>query len=201
LLQQAICYHGTTAYSATQIVQSQTFLPSQSDALRLGEGAYFFLSGKDVDYAAKCAREFQRFKYSKNQTRGPEYAVLSCEVIYDDDTILDLCDPEVVPLFHYCRHSVAKLKMQQDPLYTYEKPEHLDAAAILLLKDISPISVVKSMQYFGLLANEDQIKMKRAQKSFVANIIMVCVDTNRGKIQNIKIVERGNFNEEYQGAV
>lgn len=80
-------YHGTTDSSAEQIIAQQYFRPSNKDFEWLGFGVYFFA------YKSH-AKEWANREVQKDKNIGKLPVVLSATLIYEEDQLLDLDDPE-----------------------------------------------------------------------------------------------------------
>lgn len=189
------CYHGTTPESAEAIVREKRFLPSAGEALRLGEGAYFFEQQGNSEYAKECARDLKKYHFEKGKC-GAEYAILSCMVECDDEQYFDLYDPANMEEFHRIRYAVYQHYISKDPSFQFVDAAQADTATMNLIRKTKNIFVVRSPEFFGMFAREENIKMsgrRKYPKTFVPNVIIVCADVGKAVIRNIEIVERGKF--------
>lgn len=197
------CFHGTSKANARAIIEGQCFLHSQSDSLRLGEGAYFFNQmGSSADYTIMCARELRAHKFKKG---GPsDYCVLSCIVECDDNQFLDLSDPDSMEAFHNMRYIMHERNLQLDPGFQYKNASLADTQVIVELKKNSIIAVVRAPQFFGMFEREQRMKfpgkrISQNPRTFVPNVVNLCVDTNFAHIRDISIVEEGDFYAGHEG--
>lgn len=63
-------------------------------------------------------------------------------------------------------------------------------------------SVIICPQFFGMLEEENRFKFDKGErqfpKTYVPNVIMACIDTNKPVIKDIKIVEKGEMFNGYE---
>lgn len=85
-----IGYHGTVDRNARNIISQKKFKPSEKKTEWLGHGVYFFkYKAHAVEWAKKQPK---RKKYRKCSPVYP--AVVSAELNFTDDQLLDLDDPD-----------------------------------------------------------------------------------------------------------
>lgn len=80
-------YHGTTDVSAKKIIDQQYFRPSTKDIEWLGSGVYFFAYKRH-------AQEWADREVAKPKNVGKLAIVLSAQLTYEKEQLLDLDDPE-----------------------------------------------------------------------------------------------------------
>lgn len=196
------CFHGTSFENAQSIMAEQHFRKSENKSSRMGVGAYFFYqAGSNDKYALRCARELEKF-HRKKHTEG--YAILSCDVECPEEEYLDLYDPESLEFFHSMRYQIIGKTLQENPDFRYETNAIADTQVFDIIRKMRNLSVIRCPQYFGMFETESRIAFDKGPqfpKTFVPNVIMACVDTDKVHVKNIKIVEGGSFNNEYEGTV
>jgi len=171
----------------------------------LGEGAYFFNKmGSRVDYPMMCARELSRFKFSRGSLS--DYAILSCIVECEDEQFLDLADPDTMEVFHRMRYMIHDRNLKADPSFRYINASVADTQVIEELKRLKPIAVVRAPQFFGMFEKEQRMKfsdkkISQNPRTFVPNVINMCVDTHLAHIRDIMIVEEGEFHDGHEGFI
>lgn len=192
---QLECYHGTSYENAQHILMEKRFLPSRDkEGLRLGEGAYFFCRGGLEEYAIDCARQLELFHGEVGKHKG-EYAILSCLVECKDDELFDMYDPAAMEVFHKMRHYLYSQHLNKDPDFTFQSAAAADTETINYIRRSSNISVVKCPQFFGMLSKEKHFYFSKGArqfpKTFVPNVIIACVDTQKVRIRDIRLIDKG----------
>ena len=198
------CFHGTSFENGQSILREQCFHPSDSDSLRMGVGAYFFCqAGSNDTYPITCARELERYHLKKGKhTDG--YMILSCSVECDEESYLDLYDPENLEYFHQMRYQLLNKSLEIDPQYRYHNAAVADTQVFDVIRKIRPMSVIRCPQFFGMFEMEAKFLFDKGEhqfpKTYVPNIIMACVDTNRAVVKDIQSVERWEYRSEHGDA-
>lgn len=199
------CFHGTSRENAQAIIHQQRFLHSEGDTCRLGEGAYFFNKmGSSATYPIMCARELSKYKFFQG---GPSrYSILSCIVECKEEQFLDLSDPDSMEAFHHMRYMLHDRNIKADPAFKYKNASFADTQVIEELKRMRHIAVVRTPQFFGMFEKEQRMKFSERRisqnpRTFVPNVINLCVDTHLAYIRDIKIVEEGEFDDGHEGFV
>lgn len=199
------CFHGTSKANARAIIEKQCFLHGQSESLRLGEGAYFFNQmGSTADYTIMCARELRKHKYLGGGSS--DYCVLSCIVECEEDQFLDLSNPDAMEAFHHMRYVMHARNLELDSNFQYKNASVADTQVIVELKKTNTIAVIRAPQFFGMFEREQRMKfsdkkISQNPRTFVPNVINLCVDTNFAHIRDISIVEEGEFDAGHEGLV
>lgn len=192
------CFHGTSYENAQSILREQNFRNSDNDQLRMGVGAYFFCqAGKSDRYALRCAKELEKFHRNKHKDG---YAILSCDIECSEDEYLDLYDPEVLEMFHEMRYYILNKSLSVDKEYKYKNAAVADTQVFNVIRNIRNLSVIRCPQFFGMFAEEQKFifsESRQFPKTFVPNVIMVCVDTNKAVVKNIELVEGGLYSDEH----
>ena len=198
------CFHGTSKVNAQAIINEQFFKNSSSNSLRLGEGAYFFNQmGSTSDYTIMCARELLKHKYRNKQ--GPrDYCILSCIVECKDEQFMDLSDPDSMEFFHRMRYVMHERNLKHDPDFEYKNASVADTQVILELKKEKTIAVIRAPQFFGMFEREQNMKfsdrkISQNPRTYVPNVINLCVDTYHARIRDIALVEEGEFDVGHEG--
>ena len=190
------CFHGTTLQSAESILLEKHFRPSVKDeGLRLGRGAYFYGKMGESDYAQKCAYETARYHYYRGR-RGNEYAILSCDAICEEQQFFDMYEQVVLEAFHEMRHALYTTMVNRCH-YEFRDCAELDTMTMNRIRESSDIAIIRCPQFFGFLENEQRIRFRRSPKplTYVPNVVLTLVDTEKAVIENIKIEDRGVFND------
>lgn len=186
------CYHGTTRENAHSILMDGAFKPSEKrDSLRLGRGAYFYCKTGTSDYARTCAYETAKYHHSKYGTGS--YGIVSCTIECKDNQFFDMCIPDFAEQFHQMRRTLYQQMTENG--HTYSQCGELDTQTMDIIRAIRDIAVIRSPEFFGFMSFEDQIRFKKRPKplTYVPNVIIVCADTDKAKISDIKIEEEGEF--------
>ena len=185
--------------AAEKIVSEGLFhLLESADQLRMGQGVYFFMKASPSGFAQQCATGFCKAKFRRNA--GTEYAVLRCFVECEENSLLDLYKPELLEQFHEMRYALYNLIIQDRPDFELRDAGELDTMVINRLKKMKGYTVIRAPEYFAPLLQEEKIKIQREnkhrfRKTYLPNVLMLCVDVNRVKIDNIEIVEQGIIEE------
>ena len=195
------CFHGTSLENGESIIQENHFRPSDTDSLRMGVGAYFFCQAGDDDYPIRCARELE--KYHIKQKKHPnQYAILSCTVECEDEEYLDLFNPESLEYFHQMRYILLNKSLTVDPNYKYHNAAVADTQVFDTIRKLRSVSVIRCPQFFGMLEEESRFRFDKGErqfpKTYVPNVIMACIDTNKPIIKDIKLVEKGEMFNGYE---
>lgn len=186
------CYHGTTRENAHSILKDGRFLPSETrDSLRLGKGAYFYCKTGMSDYAKTCAYETAKYHHEKSETGS--YGIVSCTIECEDTQFFDMCRPDFAEQFHKARHALYQKMTKEGHVYSH--CGELDTQTMDMIRSIRDIAIIRSPEFFGFMSFENQIKFKKRPKplTYVPNVIIVCADTDKAKISDIKIEEEGEF--------
>lgn len=198
------CFHGTSYEKAKSILKEQHFRSGDSSALRMGRGAYFFCQvGDKSDYAKECARELEKYHFGTRGYSG-EYAIVSCKIECEEDSFLDLYNPESLAYFHQMRYLMMQKSLEEDPKFKYQNAAVADTQVFNKIREIRNISAIRCPQFFGMLEQEQKFIFKeRPQfpKTYVPNVIMVCADPDLAVIKDICIAERGDFDNGYEGVI
>lgn len=188
------CFHGTSIANGESILAEQHFRPSDNDKLRMGVGAYFFCqAGDDDTYPIMCARELEKFHLEKGKHKDG-YMILSCTIECEEDEYLDLYKPDSLEFFHQMRYILLDRSLKADPFFKYHDREVADTQVFDEIRNIRKIGVIRCPQYFGMFSFESKFIFEKGHqypKTFVPNVVMVCVDENNATIKDIKEVERG----------
>ena len=197
------CFHGTTMRAADSILK-KGFLPSfDSEKLRLGNGIYFFGQGGSSDYAIDCAREIERYHHQRGKHTG-EYAILSCSVKCEEDQFFDMYNPEYMEYFHRIRYALYKRKVQDDKDFAYKCAEVADTETMNFIRECGNVAVIRCPQFFGMFPREASFKTpneKRYPKTMVPNILLVCADSEKCRIEKIVLIEKGRFDDGFTESV
>lgn len=186
------CYHGTTRENAHSILMDGAFRSSENrDSLRLGRGAYFYCKTGTSDYARICAYETAKYHHSKYGTCS--YGIVSCIVECDDDQFFDMCIPDFAEQFHNVRRALYQRMTREG--HSYSQCGELDTQTMDIIRSIRDVAVIRSPEFFGFMSFEDQIRFKKRPKplTYVPNVIIVCADTDKAIISDIRIEEEGEF--------
>lgn len=192
------CFHGTSKAEAQAIVAEQRFIHSIGDSRRLGEGAYFFNQmGSSADYPIMCSRELCRYKF-KHKQGSCKYAVLFCVVQCDESQFFDLSDPNAMEAFHQMRYIMHERNLRLDSHFKYKNASVADTQVIEELKKTRPIAVIRAPQFFGMFEREQRMAfsdkhVSQNPRTYVPNVVNLCVNTNLATIRDITIVEEGEF--------
>lgn len=198
---QLKCFHGTSKENARAIISQQHFNHGTSDSLRLGEGAYFFnQTGSKPDYPIMCAYELRKHKFKRNPDER-DYCILSCVVECADEDFLDLDDPDFREVFHEMRYHIHSRNLKTDPTFKYPNAALADTQVIEEIKKERRIAVIRASQFFGMFEKEQRMKFSNNKESqnprtYVPNVVNVCVNTNLAIIRDIKVVKEGEFDAE-----
>ena len=188
------CFHGTSLENGESILAEQHFRPSDHDKLRIGVGAYFFCqAGEDDTYSITCARELERYHLAEGKHKNG-YMILSCIVECDEDKYLDLYKPDSLELFHQMRYILLDKSLQVDPNFKYQSNAVADTQVFDEIRNIRQLGVIRCPQYFGMFEKERRMNFEKGPqfpKTYVPNVIMLCVDESNATIKDIKEVERG----------
>lgn len=187
-------FHGTSSENAKSILEEQHFKHSENEQLRMGVGAYFFCQCEEYgEYAKKCARELEKF-HKKKHPNG--YAIMSCDIECEESQYLDLYDFKSLELFHTMRYKMLNRSLEVDENYKYKSAAVADTQVFDTIRKLRRVAVIRCPQYFGMFEEEQKfqfIEGRQFPKTFVPNVIMLCVNTNIANIKNIKIEEEGTF--------
>lgn len=199
------CFHGTSYQNGMSILAENHFRSSDSDALRMGVGAYFFCqAGTNDAYPIMCARELERYHYT-NGKHTDGYAILSCTVECDEDKFFDLYDPNVLEYFHQMRYLLLNKSLKERPGFKYKNGAVADTQVFDVIRKLQHVGVIRCPQYFGMFEEESKFVFERGEKqfpkTFVPNVIMVCVDTNWAKIKDIELIQSEVYKNEHSGIV
>jgi hypothetical protein len=201
---QLKAFHGTSWENGQSILCEKNFRAGASEKLRMGVGAYFFCqAGSKSDYAIRCARELEKYHWSQGKHNG-KYAILSCEIECDEESYLDLYDPETLEYFHQMRYIILDKSLSADPNYKYQNASVADTQVFNVIRAIRQVGVIRCPQYFGMLAEESKFVFHERPtfpKTYVPNVIMACVDTKIATIRNIELVEEGSYSNEYDSFI
>lgn len=193
---QLECYHGTSYENALSILDDNNFLPSRDrEGLRLGEGAYFFCKWSSSDYAIECARQLMLHKHTKGKLVG-EYAILSCIIECAEEQFFDMYDPAAMEYFHNMRHYLYNKHLQTDKDFQYVDAAAADTETMNYIRRSADIAVVRCPQFFGMFPREENFAFSgrhKYPKTYVPNIIQVCVDTEKATIRDIQLIGKGAF--------
>lgn len=195
---QLMCYHGTSYEYAKSILASGHFKPSRdNEGLRLGEGAYFFCMGRSPEYAIGCARQLEMYHHHQGKHTG-EYAILSCVVECEETELFDMYRPECMELFHDMRYFLLAKHLKVNKDFAYAAAAVADTETMNYIRRSANISVVKCPQFFGMFPRESEFKIssrRKFPKTFVPNIVLVCADTEKARIKDIQLIEKGEFED------
>ncbi len=187
------CFHGTTLQAAEKILAAKKFKAGNNvSASRLGRGVYFFAKESQSSYALQCAEAYCTQKYKNPDPVVNEVAVLRCMVSCQEDELFDLYNPELLEIFHVMRYAEYAKLCEKIPGYVLQSSEELDTAVLNDWRENRKIAVVRSPQYFSLLANEKSIKTSKNvyRRTNLPNTLMVCADENLAEFSDIEIVKR-----------
>lgn len=196
------CFHGTSLENAQAIVRDKKFLPSESDSLRMGKGVYFFCqSGEDDTYPIKCARELEKYHIVQGKHNN-EYAIISCVIECDEEQYLDLFQPDALEDFHQMRYYLLNKSLKVDGNYRYHNAAVADTQVFDTIRALRAISVIRCPQFFGMLEAEKKFQFDKSEKqypkTYVPNVIMACVDSDKAIIKEIEIIEKGEMDDGYE---
>jgi hypothetical protein len=163
----------------------------------MGRGVYFFCQpGDSPDYAMLCARELEKFHLRTGKHTG-DYGILSCVVECEDDQFFDLYDPNGMESFHRMRYLMLNKALESNPDYQYPNAAVADTQVFNVIRELRSVAVIQCPQFFGMLAEEQKFKFPKGThqfpKTYVPNVIMICVDTDIAKVTNIQLAERGSL--------
>ena len=200
------CFHGTSLQASKIILEEMRFAPSiDEDALRMGRGVYFFSKETTLSYAQQCASAFCKTKFGKATSSIDAYAVLKCVVSCDSEELLDLFNPAALETFHHMRYAEYNRLSKACPEYRISSAGQLDTVVLNKLRELRRIAVVRAPQYFFPLANEETIKVAGKQvyrKTYLPNVLMMCVNPELATIKDIEVVERGKLrNDGYADSI
>ena len=192
------CFHGTTLEFAQSILR-EGFRPSiDQEGLRLGVGAYFFGKGTKSDYGIECAREIERYHFAHGKHKG-KYAILSCTVKCNDDQFFDMYKPDYMETFHRMRYKLYQERIERDPLFKFPRAEVADTITMDFIRKIQDVAIVQCPQFFGMFMKEKDFRMDKRHpqpKTMVPNVLMICADCNKAIIDNVVMIEEGDFDDE-----
>ena len=199
------CFHGTSYENGQSILKEKHFRTSDSDSLRMGEGAYFFCQAGESDaYPIRCAKELEAYHRSMGKHKKG-FAILSCVIECEDENYLDLYDPESLEYFHQMRYMMLDKSMQVDPEFRYRNAAVADTQVFDVIRKIRPLTVIRCPQFFGMLDKEMKFNFDKRErqfpKTYVPNVIMVCADTNKVVVKDIELVEGRVLGDEYERVV
>lgn len=199
------CFHGTSYENGKSILKEKRFRPSNSDSLRMGIGAYFFCQvGENDTYPLRCAKALENYHIA-HRKHIDGYMILSCIIECQDENFLDLNDPESLEYFHQMRYLLLNKSLKLDPHYRYHNAAVADTQVFNEIRKIRNLFVIRCPQFFGMLEEEQKFQFDKKErqfpKTYVPNVIMVCADTNKALIKDIKMVEGRMFHNEYEAIV
>lgn len=194
------CFHGTSLENGQSIIQENHFRPSDADSLRMGVGAYFFCqTGEDDTYPMRCAKELEKYHIKQGKHKN-NYAILSCIVECKEENYLDLFNPDNLEYFHQMRYYLLNKSLSVDPDYKYHNAAVADTQVFDVIRDIRSVAVIRCPQFFGMLEEESRFRFDKGErqfpKTYVPNVIMACVDTDKAIIKDIELVEGGKMFDE-----
>ena len=153
--------------------------------------------GTSYENAQSILKE-QHFRHSDG------YAILSCDIECKEEEYLDLYDPEVLETFHEMRYYILNKSLSVDKSYKYKNAAVADTQVFNVIRKLRNVSVIRCPQFFGMFAEEQKFVFtdgRQFPKTYVPNVIMACVDTNKAVVKNIEFVEGGLYSDEYAGIV
>ena len=127
------------------------------------------------------------------------YGILACDVECEEEKYLDLFHPENLEYFHKMRYFLLNKSLEVDPNYKYHNAAVADTQVFNIIRELRELAVIRCPQFFGMLEEEQKFIFDKGQrpfpKTYVPNVVMACVDTNKAVIKNIELVEGGNIRQ------
>ena len=143
-----------------------------------------------------------------DEEKPPRYSRAAMETLaiiayhHEDEEYLDLFNPESLEYFHQMRYIMLNKSLAVDPEYKYHNAAVADTQVFDTIRKLRSVSVIRCPQFFGMLEEESRFRFDKGErqfpKTYVPNVIMACIDTNKPIIKDIKLVEKGEMFNGYE---